>query len=104
MLAIETRFHGPTNHRGSRITASVTEKSRDGEPQRRITVECDDRLGIEENHRAAIKALINKCGWNSMNGYNDWFMGGTERGYVAVCALDYARIYQPMTESKKGAA
>lgn len=84
MLAITTRFHGPTNTKGSRITASVTEEARDGQAVRKVTIGCEDALGLEANHRAAAVALIRKLGWTSPN-YGDWIAGDTPTGYVFVC-------------------
>jgi len=53
--AIVTKFHGPTNHRGARVKAAAAAGS--------VTVSWDYALGIEENHRAAAKALAQKYGW-----------------------------------------
>jgi hypothetical protein len=81
MLAIETRFVGPTNTRGSRIVARVMEQL----PTRKVTVEYEHGLNADENHRAAAIALIHRMGWTSGNGYGAWVMGASERGYVFVC-------------------
>jgi len=85
MLAIETRFIGPTNLKGSRISARVMETARPCEPTRRLIVECQDQLGIEANHRAAAKQLIARLGWDQPNGYGEWVVGATDTGYVFVC-------------------
>jgi len=53
--AIETKYHGPTNSRGSRISA----RSQAG----RIFVHYDHALSIEANHHAACLALATKLGW-----------------------------------------
>lgn len=55
MQAIRTRYHGPTNTRGSRITASCEAD--------KLTVPYDHALDIGENHRAAALALAEKLGW-----------------------------------------
>jgi len=55
MQAIHTKYHGPTNHQGARITARCDAK--------RITVPYDHALSSEENHRAAAGALSNVLGW-----------------------------------------
>ena len=81
MLAIETKYIGPTNYRGSRIKAQVLE-SKDTRTQ---TVGYDDALNSEENHRAAAQALIAKLGWTAANGYGPWIVGASVRGYVFVC-------------------
>lgn len=54
---IRTRFHGPTNTRGSRYSATAT----CGE---RLSLPADDRLGPEENHRRVAEALQHKLHWN----------------------------------------
>lgn len=75
MQAIETKYHGPTERRGSRISARCEAG--------RITLERDSALGIEENHRAAAVALLLKLGW-----HGHWTMGavpGLPNGYVVVC-------------------
>jgi hypothetical protein len=53
--AIETRFAGPTNTRGSRVIA----KSQAG----RLVRSWDYGLGIEGNHEAAANALAAKLNW-----------------------------------------
>lgn len=70
-VAIETKYLGPTNFRGSRVKAFTRDLS--------VTIEWDDALNIADNHMAAIKALCEKQDWN-------WNMtlGETGRGYVAV--------------------
>ncbi len=85
MLAIQTKYIGPTDYRGSRVVAHVMEGNHNGHTTRRLTVEWDDGLGSEENHRAAAKALIVKLGWGDSNGYGQWIVGACEPGYVFVC-------------------
>lgn len=53
--AIVTKYHGPTTHRGSRITAS----SQAG----KVTVSWDHAMSAEGNHREAAAALASKLGW-----------------------------------------
>lgn len=55
MQAIETRYIGPTNFRGSRVKASAQAGS--------ITIGWDDALNVDENHDAAAVALVRKLGW-----------------------------------------
>lgn len=55
MQAIETKWIGPTNTRGSRIIASCQAG--------KITVPWSYDLGIDDNHRAAARKLIKKLGW-----------------------------------------
>lgn len=55
MQAIVTKFHGATNFRGSRVSATAQAG--------RVYLSWDDALDIDENHRAAATALANKFGW-----------------------------------------
>ena len=55
MQAIETKYTGPTDSRGSRITA----RAQAG----RISVPYDHALDFDENHDAAARALVVKLGW-----------------------------------------
>lgn len=55
MQAITTKFHGPTNTRGARVSA----RAQDG----RITIRWDYSLGTDGNHDAAAHALAEKFGW-----------------------------------------
>lgn len=50
MQAIQTKFLGPTNTRGSRIKATCWLTS--------MTVHYDHSASVEENHEAAIEALV----------------------------------------------
>lgn len=77
MQAIVTKWHGPTNHKGSRVTARCDAGS--------VTIPWDDALDVMKNHRAAITALVKKLGWPGV-----WQMGsapgkGSPHAYVAVC-------------------
>ena len=54
--AIETRYVGPTNHRGSRVIATTPGGAR-------MVSAWDYALGIEGNHRAAAEALRAKLDW-----------------------------------------
>lgn len=53
--AIVTKYHGPTNTRGSRISAEAEAG--------KIFVGYDDALNSEDNHKLAALALIKKVGW-----------------------------------------
>lgn len=52
--SIRTKFHGPTNHRGSRIIAS------DDDGRGRVTVSYDHALNADENHAAAAQAWLDR--------------------------------------------
>jgi hypothetical protein len=55
MQAIVTKYHGPTNNRDSRVSASC--------PAGRVTIHWEDGLGVVENHVAAVRALLKKLNW-----------------------------------------
>lgn len=61
MQAIRTRYHGPSNTRGSRISAQCEAG--------RIYVGYDHALNLDENHVAAATALRVKLGWQEKDGY-----------------------------------
>lgn len=71
--AIETRYLGPTNHRGGRIKAIAWAGS--------VTIPYPHELNHEDGHRAAAQALIAKLGWQGT-----YAQGGNARGdgYVFV--------------------
>lgn len=56
MIAILTRYLGPTNYRGSRIVVT----SGNGH---RLVVSWDDALDVSENHAMAARKLCEKMGW-----------------------------------------
>ncbi len=68
--AIETRYVGPTNHRGSRIIATTA-------GGHRLIHHWDYSLGIEGNHYAAAKALQAKLDWEPIVAG-----GSTKAGFV----------------------
>jgi hypothetical protein len=102
-VAIETRFLGPTNYRGSRISARLME-SHDGSREK-VIVSWDHALSPVDNYAVACRALLAKlhadavarrstaetCGdakgeqyqtvWSNLS---KWVSGATDRGYVWV--------------------
>ncbi len=92
MTSIRTKFIGPTNNRGSRYKAIAGE----GGKGFTLTMSADYALNCEQNHERVAQALIKQLGWfhDEKRGdtYGDWFSGGTERGYVFVCAVSYAKL------------
>jgi hypothetical protein len=72
MKAIVTRYHGPTNTRGSTITAS-------DEDGNRISLSYPYELSGEACHRAAAEALCAKMQWTG-----ELIGGSTKHGYVFV--------------------
>ncbi len=53
--AIETKYLGPTDTKGSRVKATAQAGS--------ITLSWDDALYIDANHAKAARALADKFGW-----------------------------------------
>lgn len=74
--SIITRYHGPTNHRGSRVSAVSASGHR-------VNLHWDDALNTDGNHAAAALTLARKLGWSG-----DWHGGalGTGDGYCFVNA------------------
>lgn len=73
--AIETRFLGPTNHRGARVKARAEAGS--------AVIRWDSNLSVDANHRRAAAALTDKLGWD----WGDQWVGGGSadgRGFVFV--------------------
>ena len=72
MKAIVTKYHGPTNNRGSRITAS-------DEDGNRITISYPYELSGEAVHRKAAMVLCDKMKWRG-----HLASGSLKNGYVFV--------------------
>ena len=77
MKAIETKYLGPTNYRGSRCKAWTDGAS--------IVLDWDHSLNSEGNHRAAAVALYEKMGWHGTIA-----QGGTLRTDVFVFVDEYS--------------
>ena len=92
MIAIQTKYLGPTNNRGSRIKAWT-------ESGHSVTVPYphEKNQGAEAHSVAAI-ALVQKLGW-----YGDLIAGGTDKGYVFVFA-DSDRFATGVTKEQERAA
>lgn len=74
MKAITTKYHGATNTRGSRISASA-------EGGNRISIPYPHELDMEEAHRKAAVALCEKMNWK---GADTLVGGGVKEGMVWV--------------------
>lgn len=79
--AIETKYHGPTNTRGSRITATT------GNGHHKLTIPYPYELSGEACHAKAAEALASKLRW-----LDGWHLvgGATKAGYVFVLVKDAA--------------
>lgn len=73
MVAILTKYIGPTDYRGSRCKALHA----DGGPS--LTVDWDHAKNVEDNHQLAAFAFARKMGWSGR-----WVGGGTRHGYAFV--------------------
>lgn len=74
MKALTTAYHGPTNTRGSRVSAKCGAG--------RVSIEWDDALNSDANHDAAARALLTKLKWT----------GTWARGSVADNAPGYVYV------------
>lgn len=74
--AIQVKYLGPTNYRGSRYKATAAAGS--------ITVGVDDALSIESNVIAAAQALCDKFGW----------VGGMVYGQLADGSYVFVQLYK----------
>jgi hypothetical protein len=72
-VAIETKYVGPNNSRGSTIVAKANKQ--------KIIVSYDHSLNPDENHAEAARALCRKNNWTG-----NLVKGGTKDGYVFVFA------------------
>jgi len=73
LQAIETKYHGPTNTRGARISATTASGVHKTFPYRH-------ELNAEDNHTEACRLLTIHLAWND----RQWFGGATKSGYVFV--------------------
>lgn len=85
MVAIETKYVGPRDVRGSRIIAT----SGSGD---RVAISYDDALSSEQNHR---KAAMELCRRKMRGGNCDRLIGGgLKNGYVFVFAPESCKCAQ----------
>ena len=74
--AIQVKYLGPTNYRGSRYKATAAAGS--------VTVSADNALSTEGNVIAAAQALRDKFGWN----------GGMAYGQLADGSYVFVQLYK----------
>lgn len=96
MATIVTKYLGPTNYRGSRVAAQVSDYGSDlelysrstGKPGR-IVLNWDHALNPEDNHKAAAFTLAQKLEWSG-----DWVGGDApgSAGYVFVRPNSFCRF------------
>lgn len=82
--AIETRFHGPTDTRGARVSARFMVRAGTGwnRGSSRVTVPYRHDLNTHGAHAVAADALLDR--WNAGGGqcYRKAACGATDTGYV----------------------
>jgi hypothetical protein len=87
MKAIQTKYSGPTNTRGSRVVAT------DGDGHR-VSVPFDDSTGGTQGaHRRAALALCKKLDWN---GCERLVGGALAKGYAFVFVPSDCRCARPL--------
>jgi hypothetical protein len=84
MKAIVTKFHGATDTRGSRISASDSDGNR-------VSITYNHALDHSHNHDAAAIALCRKMGWAGHN----LMRGGVKGGNVYVFDAPSNRLRLP---------
>lgn len=70
--SIVTKYHGPANVKGSRVSATSTSGHR-------IMIEWDDATDSDTNHKIAAARLAEKLGWSGR-----WEAGALPSGCVFV--------------------
>ena len=91
MKAIVTKYHGPSNIKGSRYSATA-------EGGNRIIKSADDRVSSDDNHAHAAIALCNKMDWRGElvsgglpNGNTVFVFTGRGKNLPAFVTDPYAR-------------
>ena len=92
-IGITTKYHGPTNTMGARISAKRAEGCRKGE---RVFVHWDHELNSGDNHERAAKYLAAKM---DFEGLEDMY-SATDSGYVFFLkgSGDWTKRQAAMTE------
>ena len=76
MLAIETKFHGPTNTKGARVSARMHGMAK------RVEIPWDHALSVTTNHQRAALYLLEK-----LDLFGRYIGGTTKTGMVFVYDL-----------------
>src|SRR5574343_267845 len=76
--AIVTKFIGPTNIKGSRVSAKCMAG--------RIIMDWDHRYGVDKNHQLAAMKLVKKLGWDAHTKESQWRGGAMPDG--GYCFVD----------------
>ena len=90
MVAITSKYHGPTNTRGSCVRATANGHM--------VTVPWAAAWDAEQNHREACKRLCDKLGWDA-----DRFFGGVlddgRRARVPVFPCDWEQRWKESADA-----
>jgi len=96
MQAIRTKYHGFTNFKPSRVTATAEAG--------KITLSWEHGFDVEDNHRRAALALVRKLGWDK-ECYQPLVTGGFPDSYVHVFPSKYdATVTLSREQQEKDAA
>lgn len=94
MQGIETKYHGPTNYKGARISAQGT-----GARARRIYLPYAYELNQYENHARAANHYAIMSGWKK----GQYASAGTARGYIFAPIVEELAIFANELETIGGA-
>lgn len=83
--AIVTRYHGPTNSRGARVSARAAAG--------KVTIPWAHELDVERNHRRAAIALCERFGWKGQL-YEGGLPDGTGNCYVLCEPDSYTNVWR----------
>lgn len=84
MVAITVKYHGPTNVRGSRYSATATSNDK------RVVLSAEDALSFEQNKDRAALELCKKMNW-----IGNLVKGETSIGTVYVFDDETSRVVNP---------
>lgn len=87
MYAILTQYRGPTNTRGSRISAKVRWS---GHQNYRLTTPYQHDLSAVQNHARAAQMLAERMGLDGTR----WHAGDVENGYVFVAEMGEGAAFE----------
>ena len=90
-VAIQTKFLGPTDHRGDRIKATAMDSYSDG-GRKSITVPYDYGIPTATQHRQAAEALLPLL---NIGEDVELIEGGCQRGYV------YIPVYKEVWQQRR---
>ena len=79
--SIQTKFLGPTNHRGQRVKATAMD-TWNNEPRPSVTIPWDDGITPEENHRNAAMQLLPQVVNKYVIDEVTLITGSCDKGYI----------------------